>query len=462
MNRKFLVRAILVGLVTVSSLVPALPAAAQQTDDTPQQPADEGQVYLPILRGGGLPLTPQITYEVDYAANTVVIDEQTLAATLVAVSEDNAEYRFQPTPAAVSQLQTGDIVIFSGLALGKVVDISQAGQQTVIQTEATTLDQAIRDGTIAWTYPVNWMELPDSVYAAATVGAAGDSFRLVERQDRAAARSLVTQLAAPALTYTYQGKIEGWDVSLTFTPGPARLGFDINATRKIGTAEAAVSGTGWISTFIQETLLTYEESTPTKMTVESLGLSGEMELKWAALTPGAETLTEIASFSIPAEIPIPLRLGPIPAVLKIKANLQIVPELRVPQASSGGSYKMTYHSDQGFVTENNLVSGVGDLKTVNIGLSGDTGSAGFGPVGFGLGLEFPRLELSVLGTTVAFITIKGYSASIFLTEPPCQETSTLLFATAGYTLGLMGYTVAKDQKELWRKEFVKYKDDKPC
>ena len=294
---------------------------------------------------------------------------------------------------------------------------------------------------------------------------AGSEFQIAEIHGFDSDGQPVEDAASPPYI-TYEGTIQGWKVTLKLTLGIARLDIDLSANRTIGTGEAAakasVSGKGWISTFVHETTLSYEESTPTGMSVKSVGLDGEMELKWAAVTPGAASLTEIASFIIPAAIPIPIEAGPIPVVLTVKANLQIVPELRVPQASSGGSYKFTYNSDQGFTAENNLVSGVGQLNTVNIGLSGDTVSAGFGSVGFGLGVEFPRLELSVMGVGVAFVTLKSYATSIFLYEPPCQKGTALLFAKAGYKLGVLGFTVAEDEKELWREEFLKYKDDVPC
>jgi hypothetical protein len=380
---------------------------------------------------------------------------------LKSVSEDKVEYRFDKSASTVAQLQPGTIVLFSGLSLRKVVAVSTTSAEIVVQTEETTLNHAIKDGTIGWTLPVNWMDLPKSVYDASTIGAAGAEFQVAEVHGFAPDGQPAKDAASPPYI-TYEGTIQGWDVTLKLTLGAARLDIDLSASRSIGTAKASVSGKGWISSFVQETLLTYEESTPTSMSVKSLGLDGEMELEWAAVTPGADALTEIAAFSIPAAIPIPIRAGPIPATLTIKATLQIVPELRVPQASSGGSYKFAYNSDQGFTSENNLVSGLGQLNTVNIGLSGDTGSAGWGPVGFGLGVEFPRLELSIFGIGMAFITVKSYATSIFLSEPPCQKGTALLFAKVGYKLSPLGFTVAEDQKELWREEFVKYKDDDPC
>lgn len=452
-------------MTVLISVAPAMQATAQEAAPAPRPEAEASKLFLPLVNGRENESTPQVIYEVAYTEKTVVIDDQTISSNLKSVSDDKAEYRFDKSATSAAQLQPGEIVLFSGLALRKVIGVSTTNNEIVVQTEETTLNQAIQDGTIGWTLPVNWMDLPESVYAATTVGTGSAAFQMAEVHGFGANGQPVEDAASPPYI-TYEGTIQGWDVSLKLTLGSDRLDIDLSASRSIGSgpaaAKASVSGKGWISSFVQETLLTYEESTPTSMSVKSLGLDGEMELEWAAVTPGEDALTEIAAFSIPAAIPIPIRAGPIPATLTIKANLQIVPELRVAQASSGGSYKFTYNSDQGFTTENNLVSSLGQLNTVDIGLSGDTGSAGWGPVGFGLGVEFPRLELSILGIGMAFITVKSYATSIFLFEPPCQKGTALLFAKAGYKLSPLGFTVAEDQKELWRQEFVKYKDDKPC
>ncbi|MDP2479419.1 MAG: hypothetical protein Q8W49_02795, partial [Candidatus Palauibacterales bacterium] len=140
-----------------------------------------------------------------------------------------------------------------------------------------------------------------------------------------------------------------------------------------------------------------------------------------------------------------------------------------PDASSGGSWKVTYRSDQGFETKNTLPTPWGGLHDSNIGVNGETVSAGHYPVGFAVGIEFPRIELSVLGTATAFVTVKAYSSSMFqpgtvLTGdiPPCQVGETQLMSVVGYKLGFFGLTIDQGQKEIWKKKETKYLHGKPC
>lgn len=442
-------------IVIMTAVLPKAGVAQAQASSTPAFARPQGtgaSLFLPLIQGSGS--AQAVTYDVEYADNTVVVDESTLLQSLLSVSEDQAIYRFQPPADAIRQLQPGQVVLLAGLALRKVVRVSNEGEAIVVETAPAQLDEAIADGTLAWSYTVDWMALPQTSYLATQVGETGSALQLVSAQ------GFDPATGPPEITFS--GEIEGWEVTFKLKASHNRLDLELVAERAIGAAEAVVSAKGWISEFTHTASLSFERFRAGQMAVSADNLHGEMELRWSALTPGAERLTKNAQFALPVELPIPLRVGPVPVMLKLKAVLQIVPELAVAQASSTGSYRIIYDSNQGFRTEGEVVRGRGEVNNVQIGLSGDTGSAGLGPVGFGLGVEFPRLEVEVLGSAMAFITIKTYSASIYLMQPPCQKAITTMFAAAGYRLGILGLTFAEGQKELWREEFVKYKDDHAC
>ena len=196
-----------------------------------------------------------------------------------------------------------------------------------------------------------------------------------------------------------------------------------------------------------------------------------MELKWAAFGTPLSTISEIVRFKVPVSVPfaIPGPFG-IPFTLQIKMAGRIVPELSVDGASSGGSWKVTYSSDLGFNVDDAVGKPTGQAKTQQIGTSGDTVSAGSGPVGFGLGFEFPRFELGIAGLEpFAFITMDMYSTSLWtpgtlLTSdiPPCQYGYTKHSAVAGYELKIVGWGGLSDQYTLFEKQVDKYLDGKKC
>jgi hypothetical protein len=415
------------------------------------------------------------TYNVTYNDNTKVVDAGAYEAAVVAspdpsppTGEPTGTYRFRPSD-WVSGLQPGQVVIFANHSLVKITSIEQAGGEVVVQTERAAMNDAIRDGEVKWTYPVDWNNLPAASYAEME----RELSRLASppmAMAGAAFEAGGTDIAQVTKGVDWSGSIQGFDVGLKLTPTPERLDMELTAKKKLplGTSVAATAK-GWISNFTQETFLTYEQSQGGEATSKTIGLHGEVNVEWHAAKLG-EALTEITSFKLPVSLPIPFTVGPIPVVLKLQASLQVVPELSVAEASSGGNYNLKFSSDQGLEISGSSQTPFSDVKSVDIGVAGETVSAGFGVVAFALGIEFPRFEISVFGSTSAFVTLKSYSTSQWtpgttLTNdiPPCQFGTSSLAAYAGYAVGILGFKLAEsDPVELWKRDFTKYLNDKPC
>ena len=418
----------------------------------------------------------ETTYDVTYTDETRVIEPSEAEAQHVSTSEDGRTFRFRPTD-SLRGLEPGNVAIFGGIGFGRVSAVREEGDELVIDTAEATLGEAIQDGEIGWTLPVRWDQLPAASYreAGETIAtafaeqAAGDIV-LAMAVDAPTPDPEIT-LADNGLTegLTYSGKVQGFDVTVSLNPTAERLNIDLKASHALpGGTKMEATVTGWVSGFTQETFLRYEDSTPTQLTSQALGVESELLLEWHAAKLG-EALTEVSSFKLPVSLPIPFLIGPIPVVIKVGANLQVVPELSVPDASSGGSYQVKYRSDQGLEVSGGSSSALGKLIESDIGVAGETVSAGWGVVAFALGVEFPRLELSFFGTVSVFITLKTYSTSQFTQGttlssdiPPCQMGTTSLAAYAGYALKLLGFTIGEKTEELWKTDYEKFKDDRPC
>ena len=246
--------------------------------------------------------------------------------------------------------------------------------------------------------------------------------------------------------------------------------FSLSAAR----ANVKVTAKGAVSNFSMGSEIVFDPDSESTVSSEALGLKAEAEVTWAAFSAKQPTLDEtVTSFQVPLSLPIPISAGPIPLVLTIKANVRVVPALSIDKASSGGSFVISYTSDQGFDIKGQQPSPLAKLYDKNVALgTTDTVTAGFGPVGFGFGVEFPRMELGILGSSgpYAFTTIYSYATGQWtpgttLTSdiPPCQKATLTLSAIAGYKLQVLGLPLGvSDQKTLWQHAWEKYKDDVPC
>lgn len=396
-------------------------------------------------------------YDVVYSPDAVVVDAEAVRSGLIA--ETDAQLRFRGDTTAARALQPGQVALFAGTSVRRIVAVSETGGEIVVDTAPATLSDAITSGTLAWQHEVAWDALAPAMAAAITAG--------VPRSSSAA--------AAGQNVLAFDGKVADWDVKVRLEPTAGRCGLSIETSRSAaGKKLAAVKIGGYITNFRHEGQLTYDGGSATRISVQTDGLRGEMNIAWAALGIGDPSLDSgVAWLKIPVQFPIPFAVGPVPMTLWLKASVQVVPELGISKSSSGGSFKVTFDSSQGFTLDPSRPSTSGGLQGSQSELTGETGSAAFGPVGFAVGVEFPRLELAVLNAASAYVTLKTYTASLFtpgttLTNdiPPCQMAYTDLFAAVGWKLGILGSTafaLEGGPQQIWKApRYEVFKDGVPC
>jgi len=393
------------------------------------------------------------TYQdVTLADNAVLVDAAAVHDGLR--SQSGTTYRFKAGTAGLASLKPGQVVILAGTAVRKVTSVRTEGGDTVVETGDASLNEAIRSGKLGWSRRIDWNKVPRSAFQKAGL--------------EAGLRPRVVAAAFEPEGFEFGGEVEGIDVSLKLKPkDDGKLGFELTAKRK---NVMAVAAKGTLGAFDQGTKLEYDEGTGRLFSSEVRGLKGEADVEWHVIGVGSAFDKDTVSFSIPFSVPIPIEVGPIPMVLKVKSTLRFVPAL-VEGSSSGGSFKIKYDSDFGFSFDSpepeaqsqvrDAQGDIGDQETV---------TAGKLPVGFAWGWEFPRLELGLAGTgTFAFLTFDQFMAGEFtpgttLTAdiPPCQRAELTLHAIAGYKIAVLGMTAASDKTTLWEKKFPHFLDNKPC
>ena len=431
-------------------------------------------VALATACGGSGTDTPTQTglttnFDVTAQANVAILETGMVENRLVSSDPAAGEFRFE-RGADLGDVRPGQPVVIPGAGLGIVREVVEEGGELVLRVDEATLADVIQDGEISWDYDIAWDDF-DITYEQLAAQPGVTDIVIARDFGGGGFQNIGYQTPTPR-------KIEiafernGWTFKVEFEPKDDKLHFKLTAGLKRGDSEpAAVSGEGWISGFNYSAVANFNGGATSDLTTEINGLQGELELKWAAFTTPGTTVAEIVRFTVPVSVPfaIPGPFG-IPLTLQIKMAGRIVPELSVPEASSGGSWKVTYSSDQGFNVDDGVGKPTGSVKSQQIGTSGDTVTAGRGPAGFGLGFEFPRFELGVTGLEpFAFITLDTYSTSLWtpgttLTAdiPPCQYGYTKHSAVAGYQLKIMGWGGLSDQYTLFEKQENKYLDGKEC
>lgn len=407
-------------------------------------------------------------FDVTAQEGLAILEAGMVEQRLVSSDPVAGEYRFDSSADEVQDLQVGAPVVIPGAGFGIVREVVEDGNQIVLRVDEATLGEVIQDGTIDWDYDVSWSDfdvtyeqlaaLPGVTHVEIEYGSGGNAFQDIAYGTQAPEKASITF------------EVRGWEFKLEMEPSGSILKIQLTAVYKVGGAElGAVVGEGSISGFNYFSTMEFGDGKPKDMTTNISGLQGEMELRWAAYRTPGTSLTEIVKFSVPLSLPIPIP-GPfgIPFVLQLKTSGRIVPELSAPDSSSGGSWKVTYSSDQGFNVDDGGGKPTGNLNSQTMGTSGETVTAGHGPAGWGFGFEFPRFELGIAGLDpFAFITVDMYSTSLWtpgttLTAdiPPCQYGYTKLSAVAGMQLKILGWVGFADQFTLWEKQLDVYLKEK--
>ena len=379
------------------------------------------------------------TYEVEYTDNTFVVDEEVMQS-FISSDKKSGVYKFKSDADDLLDLKPGEVVFFYGNSVRRVNNVVEDGGEIIVNTEYVTLNEAIKNGTIGWENKIDWSSGQAEVQNASLL-IGGDEIFAVQTKSE--------------FKINYKGKIKGWDLTVDLVPKNNKLTIDISATKEIGGQKVCtISGKGFISQFTNECQFRFTNSKLDNFEMVNHGINGELELKFAAVGLGSQ----VAQLEIPAKIKIPTRVYGIPVSFNLGCNLKIFPEV-AEGASSQASYKINYNSDMGFKFANNSAEATSKLNSNNMEVTGETVTAGVITTGVGLGLEFPRIEVAILGEVIVpyFLyntsVITFYEPGIASNLPPCQEGKMTIKCVSGVDLQFFGagYAFSKDHFEKVRK-----------
>lgn len=404
-----------------------------------------GIIGLVVLIGGGMWLAskfgkPSGTVSIDttVTSDTVTyVSDRTLVPASIAeriarVEEDKLVFDGNVN---VSSLPIGEPLLFPNKAVRRIREVKREGGKTVIYTDKANLNEVIKDADFKWNQGFDFSKMAKSD---------------LEKLRPVFGGTALAQSGGSGGSLSFEGEIEGWNIEVELSPNSSqgRLDVTIDAT-KDGQARSRIHADGYISNFVSQGSLAYADSELQQFSYQEQGLNGRLHVVFAAVDLGSDT----PLFNIPAEISIPYNVGPIFMQAKLKANVRVNPEVH-GLASSQADVTVTYSADRGFSFEGGRVTPLGQLGDQNIAITGETVSAGTIAVGMGVGIEFPRLELAIMGETVVpYMSLDNYTYSVYTPDPPCQEGGMRQRAVIGLTAGFLGYNYSQES-EIWKREQI--------
>ena len=370
-----------------------------------------GPVYLPRsspLDGG------TTAYNVAYQPGVTVLSKDDTKRHLVAIRPDG--YLFDSTATQIAELQSGGMLLLSGLALATVADVKQTGNGYLVKTGPAKITDAIKDGRLEGSYKVDFGKLR----------------------------------AAEGIS-DFDVDFAGYNYHVKFTPNKDRL--DIQATIKFGSSQGvlAYEGVGYISNFVSNVRMQIKDGQLITLGFSNQNLTGQVELKWFAFAADAMKAGAMAKItSWPAELlkssPLsraayhaPILLGAVPFDLRISLGFSFIPEFTSKNSVIEGSKLVKYGGSGGFLFADSQTKPAGSMQADGSVDIRDIRVVSAGPVGFTAATEAPRVEL-MMGWPPASPTVAGYLNFIAsygtvtngrTTPPPCQTNVMAFSVNAG-------------------------------
>lgn len=361
---------------------------------------------------------------------------------------ETGTYTFSGSADEVENLEPGKVVLFETHSLRKIKSVKKEGGKIMVESEYAKLTDYYKEADISYSTPVTW----DKAGVAAAKVKVGQPIATI-------IPPLLTSLEGEeeGLHVKIEREIRGWKIEFELTPEAGdKLKIKLTATKE---RVCSITAEGFISSFTSNAAIQINGGETQHFSYNNDGLEGEVELKFAAVGLGSE----IAILEIPAEIERTILVqGIIPVTLRLKANLKIYPEVATG-ASSQASMKLTYNSNLGFSYDGSRMNTTGGVTNDNLDQTGDSNTATAGIAGMGVGVEFPRFEIGILGNTVVPYLLLNTHASSYLStglldNRPCHTATLKYAAHAGVTMSFFGigsinndYKIAEQEKR-WKAE----------
>ncbi|MEZ4779281.1 MAG: hypothetical protein R2786_07870 [Flavobacteriaceae bacterium] len=363
-------------------------------------------------------------------------------------NSETGTYIFSDDADEVENLEVGKVVLFETHSLRKITAIKKEGGKIIVESEYARLTDYFKEADISYSAPITWNDT-DITNAKVTLG------------------QPIATLAAPFLAIVdgeedglhvkIEREIRGWKVSFELTPEAGdKLKIKLKSEKE---RVCSIAAEGYISSFTSNANIQIQGGETQQFSYTNDGLEGEVELKFAAVGLGSD----IAILEIPATIERTILVqGILPVTLRLKANLKIYPEVAAG-SSSQASMKLTYNSNFGFSYGNGSMSATGGVSNDTAEQTGDSNTATAGIAGMGVGVEFPRFEVGILGNTVVPYLLLNTHASSYLStglldNTPCHTATLKYEAHAGVTMNFLGITSINndykifEQQKRWKAE----------
>jgi hypothetical protein len=325
---------------------------------------------------------PGTVANVTLTSNTVRIDESTTRRTLKSIGSDGDIFVFDNSDPRIQSLHEGQVLLLDTVAVRKVLAVARKDNLVVVGTEYASLTDFIQQGQLKWTAPIKF----GSLFSARDFS--------VPPQHLPSTwfiRSGIVYAAGTELSYS--GNVDGWDTSMSVTPGSNRLDISFKVSKSFQGMNVMTSAKGFLKDFLSSANIEVAQGDLSNFAYNATDLNGEVNVQYAATRDGDAAGIDKPNIKLPPLAKIPMPIDGIPFMLTINANLILKPGFGAKKEAASGSFQITYNGDEGFQVKggnpqsSSTIDGTGTIGRIT--------TASLAPHAILIGVAAPKITLSL-------------------------------------------------------------------
>ena len=327
---------------------------------------------------------PGTIADITLTSNTVRIDETSARRTLKSVGSDGNIFVFDDSDQRIQKLHEGQILFLENIAVQKVLAVARKDKLIIVGTDYASLPDFIQQGHLKWDVPIQFSSL----------------FAQANEPHRPITPESLAWWVPPSTVYaagtelSYSGKVDGWDTTISVTPGANRLELAFRVSRSYQGMSVMVSSKGYVKDFLSSADIQISPGNLTNFSYSARNLSGEMNVEYAATRgEGDAAGIDKPNIKLPPLAKIPMPVAGIPFMLTINANLILKPGFGGKKEAASGSFQITYNGDEGFQVKGANSQASGSIE--GTGSFGQVTTSSLAPHAILIGMAAPKITLSL-------------------------------------------------------------------
>jgi hypothetical protein len=325
---------------------------------------------------------PGTVANVTLTSNTVRIGESTTRRILKSVGSDGDIFVFDNSDPRIQGLHEGQVLLLDNVAVRKVLAVVRKDNLIVVGTDYASLTDFIQQGQLKWNAPIKFGSLFSAKESSVPPRHVPRTWLIPDGTVYAAG----TQLS-------YSGKVDGWDTSMSVTPGSNRLDVAFKVSKSYQGINVMTSAKGFLKDFLSSADIQVSQGDLSNFAYNATDLNGEVNVQYAATRDGDAAGIDKPNIKLPPLAKIPMPIDGIPFMLTINANLILKPGFGAKKEAASGSFQITYNGDEGFQVKggnpqsSSTIDGTGSIGHID--------TASLAPHAILIGVAAPKITLSL-------------------------------------------------------------------